>query len=115
MGKALEEAKIKEKEAAKTIKNHMKATGDSAAAELKEKLDAIGGGDAKEDKSAMKQAAKTAAQELKEIEKMRIEREKERQAKIREAQGLEKKKRALALVDGAADSPAKAARSNDVD
>merc|ERR1712125_62840 len=106
---------IKEKVAAEAIKSHMKATGDTAAAELKEKLDAIGGPDAKEDKGAMKQAAKTAAQELKEIEKMRLEREKERQAKIREAQGLEKKKRALAIGDGAAESPAKAARSNDVD
>merc|ERR1712039_1029798 len=113
--KALEEAKIKEKEAAEAIKSHMKATGEAAALELKEKLDAVGGGDAKEDKNAMKEAAKAAALALKEIEKMRLEREKDRQSKIKEAQGLEKKKRPLAIVDGATGSPAKKARANDVD
>jgi len=96
---------------------NLKAAGPEAEKELKEKLDALGSGNDKDDKKDSKQAAKAAAVEMKEIEKMRLEREKERQQKIREAQGLVKaprEKRVLSIADG--DAPAaKKANVADVD
>merc|ERR1712083_243724 len=98
-----------EKESAAASKHALAEQREKEMAFLKEKqeVEAEGVKMAKKDAvAAQKAAEKTSAKELKDIEKMRMAREKDRQVKFREAAGLIKKSPAKrALMDGSAASP----------
>lgn len=120
--RTLEEAKLKEKQIQEEIKAKRsalaltddpeaaakaKAAAEQAAEEAKER---------KEAKALGSHAAKDLRAEVKELEKARADRDKERAKLFKEAAGLGKaKKEKRALGDGSAASPAKAAKIQDVD
>jgi len=116
--KALLEAKLKEQEVAQRMKEKrqvLSLTDDPEAAE-RAKAEAVRAvaeeAARKEAKAAGANAEKDLKAELKNLEKMRADRDKERAKAFKEAAGLGPKKRAIA--DGGA-SPAKAAKIHDVD
>merc|ERR1719491_2118876 len=117
--KAYNEAVIKAKEVAEEIKNKRQAlaiTDDPQAAE-KAKAEAERAAEEekarKEAKTFEKNAENDLKNDLKQLEKDRAQRDKDRAKAFKEAAGLGSKKRAIS--DGAAASPAKAAKIQDVD
>jgi len=123
----LEEAKAKEKEAAEAFKHRLIAQREkeSALLEEKEREGELEGAVAKAEAKLKDKAEKAAVSaELKDIEKMRQARDKERQQMIKEAAGVKRKfQKALMAPEAAVSptksapraSPAKAARIEDVD
>lgn len=117
--KALVEAQLKEQQVAAMLKekrHNLALTDDPAAAE-RAKVEAERAAEEekqrKEAKTAGAHAEKDLKAELKALDKLRADRDKERAKAFKEAAGLGSKKRALA--DGVAASPAKGAKIQDVD
>lgn len=117
--KALMEAQVKAKEVAQAMKDKRQAlalTDDpEAAARAKAEAERAAEEDKarREAKTAGAHAEKDLKAQLKALDKMRADRDKERAKAFKEAAGLGSKKRALA--DGSAASPAKGAKIQDVD
>jgi len=114
--KALEEARAKEKEIAESIKakRHALAITDDPEAEAKAKAAAEKAAEEAKAKQEAKHLEKAAEKDLKnslkELEKARADRDKARAQAFKEAAGLGKAKKRLAVGDGSAASPAKAGR-----
>jgi len=119
--KAYEEAKMKEKQAIEDIKAKKSALAitDDPEAEAHAKAEAERAAEEKKLKDEAKSLGKVAAIDLKnqvkELEKQRAARDKERAKMFKEAAGLGPKKRLASIGDGSAASPAKAAKIQDVD
>lgn len=117
--KALMEAQVKAKEVAQAMKEKRQALAltDDPEAAARAKAEAERGAEEdkerKEAKTAGAHAEKDLKVQLKALDKMRADRDKERAKAFKEAAGLGSKKRALA--DGSAASPAKGAKIQDVD
>jgi len=117
--KALMEAQVKAKEVAQAMKDkrHALALTDDPEAAARAKVEAeraaVEDKERKEAKTAGAHAEKDLKVQLKALDKMRADRDKERAKAFKEAAGLGSKKRALA--DGSAASPAKGAKIQDVD
>jgi len=115
--KALEEAKQKEKDAMDSLKNRRKAMeGEGAEDRMKEALakDAEEKAAKEEAKKAAQGAGKSLKDDLKKFDIARVERDKARIAAFKEAAGLGKAKKRLALADGSAASPAKVAKTGGI-
>jgi len=115
--KALEEAKQKEKEAMESLKSRRKqAEGEGAEERMKEALakDAEEKAAKEEAKKAAQGAGKSLKDDLKKFDIARVERDKARIAAFKEAAGLGKAKKRLALADGSAASPAKVAKTGGI-
>mmetsp|Transcript_3886 Transcript_3886/g.9129 ORF Transcript_3886/g.9129 Transcript_3886/m.9129 type:complete len:350 (-) Transcript_3886:526-1575(-) len=106
--KALEESKLREKEAQEALKASLAAQRAEEAKALKDHADADkAGAEARKDKKVADKAIQKEMQaEIAAIEKARLQREKERQAKWRQACGI-KGKPLKALTVGGEESPAK--------
>jgi hypothetical protein len=119
--KAYEEAKLAEKKVAEEMKAKRAAlaiTDDpEAASKAKAEAEKAAEDDKirKEAKNLGKSQAMDLKAQLKELEKQRLQRDKDRAQAFKEAAGLGKAKKRLALGDGSAASPAKAAKIQDVD
>jgi len=117
--KALIEAKLREQQVAQMMKDKRQAlalTDDpEAAARAKAETERAIEEDKvrKEAKSAGAHAEKDLKAQLKALDRMRADRDKERAKAFKQAAGLGSKKRALG--DGSAASPAKGAKIHDVD
>jgi len=105
--KMLEESKRKEKEAADALKASRAEQAAKEAQALQEHAEADKSGAAarKDKKAADKAAEKEMQLEMKHIDSARLQRDKERQQKLREAMGKGRGKGLKALTDGS--SPAK--------
>jgi len=119
--KAYQEAMLKAKQVADEMKNKRAtlAITNDPEAEAKAKAEAEREAEEAKIRKEAKTLGKTQANDLKtqvkELEKQRQERDKARAQAFKEAAGLGAKKKRLALGDGAAASPAKAAKIQDVD
>jgi len=119
--KAYQEAMLKAKQVADEMKNKRAtlAITNDPEAEAKAKAEAEREAEEAKIRREAKTLGKTQANDLKvqvkELEKQRQERDKARAQAFKEAAGLGAKKKRLALGDGAAASPAKAAKIQDVD
>jgi len=117
--KAYNEAMLKAKQVAEEIKNKRAALAITDDPEAAEKAKAEAGRVAEEEKARKeaktfeKNAENDLKNDLKQLEKARVQRDKDRAKAFKDAAGLGAKKRAIA--DGAAASPAKAAKIQDVD
>jgi len=119
--KAYQEAMLKAKQVADEMKNKRAtlAITNDPEAEAKAKAEAEREAEEAKIRREAKTLGKTQALDLKtqvkELEKQRAERDKARAQAFKEAAGLGSKKKRLSLGDGAAASPAKAAKIQDVD
>jgi len=119
--KAYQEAMLKAKQVADEMKNKRAtlAITNDPEAEAKAKAEAEREAEEAKIRKEAKSLGKTQALDLKtqvkELEKQRAERDKARAQAFKEAAGLGAKKKRLSLGDGAAASPAKAAKIQDVD
>jgi len=117
--KAYNEATLKAKQVAEEIKNKRQALAitDDPEAAAKAKAEAERAAEEeksrKEAKAFEKNAEHDLKNDLKQLEKARAQRDKDRAKAFKEAAGLGSKKRAIG--DGAAASPAKATKIQDVD
>jgi len=115
--KALEEAKKKEKDAMESLKKGRQAIeGEEAEERMKDTLakEAAEKAVKLEAKEAARGAGKSLKEDLKEFDKARTERDKARAAAFKEAAGLGKVKKRVALMDGSAASPSKVAKKGGI-
>lgn len=119
--KAYMEAQAKEREVAEEIKAKkatLAITDDpeaAARAKAQAERDAQEAEQRKQAKALQSTAQKDLKHQLKELEKARADRDKMRAKAFKDAAGLGSARKRLALGDGSAASPAKAAKIADVD
>eukprot|EP00928_Gymnodinium_smaydae_P052799 TRINITY_DN36960_c0_g1_i1.p1 TRINITY_DN36960_c0_g1~~TRINITY_DN36960_c0_g1_i1.p1 ORF type:complete len:362 (+),score=115.98 TRINITY_DN36960_c0_g1_i1:85-1170(+) len=90
--KALQEAKLREKEAAEAMRIAIKEQRQKHPIAILDKVESDEQNSGKDKVKAHKETAKASALEIKAIEKMRFEREKRREASLKEANGVCKRK-----------------------
>eukprot|EP00928_Gymnodinium_smaydae_P002484 TRINITY_DN10887_c0_g3_i1.p1 TRINITY_DN10887_c0_g3~~TRINITY_DN10887_c0_g3_i1.p1 ORF type:complete len:399 (-),score=107.70 TRINITY_DN10887_c0_g3_i1:148-1266(-) len=90
--KALQEAKLREKEAAEAMRRAMKEQRQKAPAAITDRVEGQEQTKEKDTVSAHKETLKASTMEIKAIEKMRLERERRREASLKEANGICKRR-----------------------
>eukprot|EP00928_Gymnodinium_smaydae_P002482 TRINITY_DN10887_c0_g2_i1.p1 TRINITY_DN10887_c0_g2~~TRINITY_DN10887_c0_g2_i1.p1 ORF type:complete len:408 (-),score=89.54 TRINITY_DN10887_c0_g2_i1:124-1245(-) len=90
--KALQEAKLREREAAEAMRRAIKEQRQKAPAALTDRVEGQEQNSDKDTASVHKETLKASTMEIKLIEKMRLERERRREASLKEANGICKRR-----------------------